>query len=102
MGNQGVCALYEEEPAIANPQQFPKPEVREVKGDIIYYNDESWYKGDIENDEPNGNGTYTRPDKTYYQGQWKDGLPHGQGKEFMESTLVCPLLRPSGFSGRMC
>lgn len=88
MGNKGVCALYEDEVEIANPQVFNVPQPTKRDGNIIYYNDESWYKGDIENEEPNGNGTYTRPDKTYYQGQWKDGLPHGNGKEYMESRKI--------------
>lgn len=87
MGNKGVCALYEDEVEIANPQVFKKAEPSKRDGNIIYYNDESWYKGDIENEEPNGNGTYTRPDKTYYQGQWRDGLPHGNGKEYMQCKL---------------
>lgn len=88
MGNKGVCALYEEEVEIINPAPFDPPkQIKERQGDIIYYNDESWYKGDIDNDEPNGNGTYTRPDKTYYKGQWLNGVPHGRGKEYMESKF---------------
>lgn len=88
MGNKGVCALYEEELALPNPEPYQKPEIRKKEGNIIYYNDESWYKGDIENNEPNGNGTYTKPDNTYYQGQWRDGLPHGKGKEYMISKFT--------------
>lgn len=84
MGNKGVCALYEDEAPTLEVKPF-KRQTGTRDGNVIHYNDTSWYKGDIENEEPNGNGTYTRPDKTYYQGQWKDGLPHGQGKEFMES-----------------
>ena len=72
---------------IPNPKPFEPLDPVSRKGDIIYYNDESWYKGDIEDEKPNGNGTYTRPDKTYYQGQWKDGVPHGNGKEYMECKL---------------
>ena len=88
MGNQGVCALYEEENVIPNPEPFKKQTVKERDGNIIYYEDDSWYKGDIVNEEPNGTGTYTRPDKTFYQGQWKEGLPHGHGREMMDGKSL--------------
>ena len=31
------------------------------------------YKGQVENGEPNGQGTYTNPDGEKYVGEWKDG-----------------------------
>ena len=37
------------------------------------------YKGQVENGEPNGQGTYTNPDGEKYVGEWKDGEKHGQG-----------------------
>lgn len=92
MGNQGVCALYEEEQAITNPKPFvPNKQVKR-SGDIIYYDDDSWYKGGIKDGEPHGDGTYTRPDKTFYYGQWNNGLPHGYGKEMMEGMFCLHLL----------
>ena len=39
----------------------------------------SVYKGQVENGEPNGQGTETSPDGTKYVGEWKDGRKHGQG-----------------------
>ena len=78
-----MCALYEEEAEIVDVKAFNPGSVLKRKGNIIFYKDESWYQGDIENEMPNGSGTYTRPDKTYYQGQWRDGVPHGMGKEYM-------------------
>ena len=38
------------------------------------------YVGQIENGEPNGQGTFTFPDGEKYKGKFKDGEYHGQGK----------------------
>jgi len=40
---------------------------------------ESKYVGDIENREPNGQGTFTSPDGYKYVGEWKDEKRTGQG-----------------------
>ena len=37
------------------------------------------YVGQIENGEPNGQGTFTFPDGEKYVGELKDGEQHGQG-----------------------
>jgi len=37
------------------------------------------YKGQVENGDPNGQGTYTFPDGKKYVGGWKDSKYHGQG-----------------------
>ena len=37
------------------------------------------YVGQIENGEPNGQGTFTFPDGEKYVGEFKDGEQHGQG-----------------------
>jgi len=42
------------------------------------YNDRK-YVGEIENGEPNGQGTEISPDGGKYEGEWKDGEKHGQG-----------------------
>ena len=33
------------------------------------------YKGQVENGEPNGQGTYNYSDGDKYEGEWKDGNP---------------------------
>jgi len=40
---------------------------------------EGKYVGEIENREPNGQGTFTFPDGRKYVGEFKNGLPNGQG-----------------------
>ena len=87
MGNKGVCALYEEEVEIANPEPYAPAEPVLQEGNKITYNDTSYYVGDIDNGEPNGTGTYTRPDKTYYRGEWQDGIPHGKGEELLVGKI---------------
>ena len=83
MGNKGACALYEEEVEMPNPEKFDPGEVVKYEDNKIYYNDGSWYQGDVDESKPNGSGKYIRPDNTYYEGEWKDGLPHGRGREVM-------------------
>ena len=39
------------------------------------------YVVEIEYGEPNGQGTYTLPDGTMYEGEFKEGYPNGQGTE---------------------
>ena len=39
------------------------------------------YEGEINNGEPNGQGTYTCPDGQKYIGEWKEGKWNGQGTE---------------------
>lgn len=87
MGNKGVCALYEEEVDVPNPEPYQPAQPVQTKGNRIDYDDTSYYVGDIENEEPNGNGRYTKPDGTYYQGAWKDGLPHGKGEETLAGII---------------
>jgi hypothetical protein len=48
--------------------------------DQINYEDGAIYKGDIENDEPNGKGQMTWVDGSTYDGEWLEGMHHGQGK----------------------
>lgn len=38
------------------------------------------YKGEWENDKPNGFGIMTFDNQDLYEGGWKDGLMHGKGK----------------------
>ena len=40
---------------------------------------EGKYIGEIENELPNGQGTFTKSNGEKYEGEWKDGLMHGQG-----------------------
>ena len=86
MGNKGVCALYEEEVEVANPQPFQPAPVSKTEGDRIDYVDGAYYVGDIDKNQPHGNGTYTK-DNTYYRGKWSNGLPHGLGEEKMSGTI---------------
>jgi hypothetical protein len=88
MGNKGVCALYEEEVNVPNPEPYQPAQPVQTVGNRIDYDDKSYYVGDIDNAEPNGNGTYTKPDGTYYKGEWKDGLPHGKGEETLPGTTI--------------
>jgi len=37
------------------------------------------YKGQVENGEPNGQGTLNLHNGEKYVGEWKNGRPHGQG-----------------------
>ena len=37
------------------------------------------YQGEIEAEEPNGQGSITYPDGSKYKGEWKDGKKDGQG-----------------------
>ena len=37
------------------------------------------YVGQIENGEPNGQGTFTFSDGRKYEGEWENGYRHGQG-----------------------
>ena len=37
------------------------------------------YTGEWQGDEFNGKGTYRESDGTVYQGQFKDGVPEGEG-----------------------
>jgi len=37
------------------------------------------YKGQVENGEPNGQGTLNLRNGEKYVGEWKNGRPHGQG-----------------------
>ena len=37
------------------------------------------YEGEIENDKPNGWGTFTYPSGSIYEGEFKEGKFHGQG-----------------------
>jgi len=38
------------------------------------------YVGNWENDLQNGNGKEEWPDNSYYEGTFKDGMKHGEGK----------------------
>jgi len=57
---------------------------RKENGELGYFENgdedkDRKYVGEIENGEPNGQGTYTNPDGEKYVGEWKDGEKHGQG-----------------------
>ena len=48
-------------------------------GEITIDWEEGTYTGEVSNNVPNGQGTYTSPDGMKYVGEWKDGKYHGQG-----------------------
>ena len=48
MGNQGACALYEEEVEMPNPEKFEPAEPVKYDDNKIYYNDGSWYQGEVD------------------------------------------------------
>ena len=55
-------------------------------GELVYYEEgdddnEGKYVGEIDNGEPNGQGTFIWSDGTKYVGEYKNGLPNGQGTE---------------------
>ncbi len=47
---------------------------------MVESTDEVKYAGEIDNGQPNGHGKATYPDGSTYEGEWKDGEYHGQGK----------------------
>ena len=53
-------------------------EKNELKKGIIYYNDNSKYKGDIKNLLRHGKGTYTSEAETY-EGNWVEDKKEGEG-----------------------
>ncbi len=50
--------------------------------DTIWFDDGSWYAGEIADSMFNGYGRMFYPDSTVYEGEWKDGLWNGEGKVF--------------------
>ena len=55
-------------------------------GELVYYEEgdddnEGKYVGEIDNGEPNGQGTFIWSDGTKYVGEYKNGLPNGHGTE---------------------
>ncbi len=55
-------------------------------GELVYYEEgdddnEGKYVGEIDNGEPNGQGTFIWSDGSKYEGEFKDGKKNGQGTE---------------------
>ena len=48
--------------------------------------EDGMYEGEIENGEPNGQGTYNGPDGEKYAGEWKNGEKHGQGTNIWSNS----------------
>jgi hypothetical protein len=46
------------------------------------------YYGQFNDGLPDGKGTYTWADGTYYEGQWKNGLKEGKGKMVYKDSTV--------------
>jgi hypothetical protein len=46
------------------------------------------YEGHFSKGNPNGIGTYTKADGTYYEGQWKRGVKEGKGKMVYKDSIV--------------
>jgi hypothetical protein len=46
------------------------------------------YNGQFNDGLPDGKGTYTWADGTYYEGQWKNGLKEGKGKMVYKDSTV--------------
>ena len=83
-----------------------KPELEQNKGKkngVLYYSkvDGNWgwnrsgnekkdikYVGEIENGNPNGQGTVTYANGNKYVGKWKDGKYNGQGTETLPNGQV--------------
>ena len=40
------------------------------------------YEGEWQNDQPNGNGKLLHPNNSYYVGEFKNGVQHGNGQFF--------------------
>ncbi|SHK62861.1 S41 family peptidase [Paramaledivibacter caminithermalis] len=47
-----------------------------------------YYKGDLKDNLPNGDGIFKDIDGTKYIGHWKDGLPHGEGTYYNEGYWI--------------
>ena len=45
----------------------------------IYFDDGSFYVGEVKDGKYDGRGTYTYPDGEKYEGEFKDGKRHGRG-----------------------
>lgn len=50
--------------------------------DTIFFEDGSWYIGQVSDSLFNGYGKMVYPDSTVYEGEWKDGLWDGKGELF--------------------
>lgn len=63
-------------------RQLPEKAVIQCEGNIYIIKFESGvtYHGEIVNNERNGCGTQTWPDKAIYVGDWKSNEPNGRGK----------------------
>jgi hypothetical protein len=66
---QKLCLEYKE----------TKKSITEIKKVTKTYSDGSKYIGEIKDDLPNGQGTYTSSDGRKYVGEWKNGKTDGQG-----------------------
>ena len=53
-----------------------------VATDTIFFDDGSWYLGQVSDSLFNGYGKMVYPDSTVYEGEWKDGLWDGNGEIF--------------------
>jgi hypothetical protein len=49
-------------------------------GTLTLITTNQFYEGDWEKGKPHGKGVYITPNKTKYEGYWKDGLFEGMGK----------------------
>jgi hypothetical protein len=46
---------------------------------IFTWPDGSSYEGEWKDDNPHGKGVFVWPDGSKYEGEWSNGLPHGHG-----------------------
>ena len=53
-----------------------------VATDTIFFDDGSWYLGQVSDSLFNGYGKMVYPDSTVYEGEWKDGMWDGKGEIF--------------------
>ena len=79
-----LCNLYpdEQEAVVAATAGPASGLVTTVTNEIgLRFADGSEYRGDIKGKQPHGKGTYIRPDLSYYNGEWANGIAHGVGFE---------------------
>ena len=57
------------------------------KGSITY-SDGSRYEGEMKDGSPHGKGKITFANGSFYEGELKDGIPHGKGREVTDHTIL--------------
>lgn len=52
----------------------------ESKDCILVFPDGSYYRGEMKDSQFDGFGKFYSASGTHYSGEWKNGVPHGEGE----------------------